>query len=68
METWFVLMTGSSPDGLGSPSFYKRTTNKEEAIEFYKQEKDNPYSTGKVWFVTDSTMDVLFPWTDMESL
>ncbi len=52
--TWYILYDGLSVDGRGDPDFYKRTTDKQEAIEHWKKCKDNPYSTGKVVAYTDT--------------
>ena len=57
MDVWYLLFDGSSPDGSGWPDYIGRTTDKEVAKEhFWKTHySNNPYSTGKVDIVDDSS-------------
>jgi hypothetical protein len=55
METWFLLFSGQSADGNGQPKYIGRTLDKKIALKHYKQCKKNPYSTGCVKIVTDTS-------------
>lgn len=59
-DVWYLLFKGESVDGMGKPDFYKRTLDKKEAINFYKGEKKNPYSTSQVFYVTDDNYHRIF--------
>jgi hypothetical protein len=52
--TWYILYDGSSVDGRGNSDFYKRTTDKQEAIEHWEKCRNDPYFTGKVVAYTDT--------------
>jgi hypothetical protein len=52
--TLYVLYDGESEDGMGHPKYYKRTTDKQEAMEHWKKCKEDPYSIGEVVAYTDT--------------
>ena len=58
METWFLLFSGSSPDGTGQPQYSKRTTDKAEARRHYELCKKDPYSNGDVRIATDTVYGI----------
>ena len=66
--TWYILYDGNSVDGTGSPDFYKRTTDKQEAKEHWKKCKSNPYSTGRVVAYTDTKQIRIIAEYDWEGL
>jgi hypothetical protein len=52
---WYLVFAGSSCDGRGTPSFKKRTFDREEAVASYRAYVCSPYAFGHVIEVTDST-------------
>lgn len=52
---WYLLFDGSSPDGRGTANYIGRTLSRQEAKRFLKKNSDNPYWTGYVLIVTDTT-------------
>jgi hypothetical protein len=68
METWFLLFSGSSPDGRGNPHYSKRTTDKAEARRHYERCKKDPYSVGKVQIITDGGYSTASENTDWDSV
>lgn len=56
----YILYGGESADGTGSGYFLKATESKEEALKHYKSIKSNPYSTGEVQVLTESSLDTIF--------
>ena len=55
-RTIYLLFSGDSPDGMGSPKYKGRTLDKEKARKhFLKCEKD-PYSTGNVEKLTSKKL------------
>jgi hypothetical protein len=65
--TWYILYDGQSVDGRGNPEFYKRTTDKQEAMEHWKKCKEDPYSIGKVVAYTDE-QQITFFWEHIWSV
>lgn len=55
METWFLLYGGTSEDGMGNGLYIGRTTSVLDAYKHYRNCVENPYSTGYVLIVTDSS-------------
>lgn len=57
MSTWYLLFEGSSADGRGNPDYVGRTTDPAAAKKHFRMVdyRKDPYSTGKVMIVTDST-------------
>lgn len=53
--TWFLLYGGTSADGAGPGKYVGRTTDPEVARAHHHEVKNDPYSTGYVEIVTDST-------------
>ena len=68
METWYLLYGGESEDGRGSGKYIGRTTDKTVAEKHFKQCRKNPYSTGKVQIVTDTSSEVAYAQTRWESI
>jgi hypothetical protein len=58
-ETWFLLYGGESADGLGPGRYETRTTDEEVAKRHLERIRENPYSTGKVMVITDTTIRML---------
>lgn len=65
-DVWWLLFKGDSVDGVGKPDFFKRTLDKKEAMDFYKEDGKNPYSTSKVFFVTDGEYSCVFDIKDFD--
>lgn len=53
--SWYLVFTGSSVDGRGIPEFRWRTTDKEEALKFFRTCVSTPYDFGHIAEVTDKT-------------
>lgn len=56
LEPWFLLYGGTSEDGAGPGRYVGRTTDRDAALRHFHEIKRNPYSTGGVDIVTDSTL------------
>jgi len=54
-ENWYLLYDGQSTDGRGNAKYFMRTTDKHIAEMHYRKILKNPYSTGYVVILTDST-------------
>ena len=67
-KTWYLLYDGNSADGRGTGSYMGRTLNQQEARKHYDKCMSNPYSTGKVVIVTDTTERLAGQDTDWDSL
>jgi isopentenyl phosphate kinase len=46
---WFLLYSGSSPDGMGRADYVGRTTDQIYALQHLVHERLSPYNTGDVW-------------------
>ena len=57
-EKWYLLFSGSSSDGMGSPSYVGRTLNQCDAMNHYIEEKSSPYNNGHVEIVTDKSISI----------
>ena len=68
MNTWFLLFSGQSCDGRGTPTYTSRTEDVEVAHKYYKQCKSNPYSFGHVAIVTDTVYTIASTTTDWSKL
>lgn len=68
METWYLLYGGISEDGRGPGTYIGRTTNKAKAQKHDAVCRKDPYSTGKVVIVTDTTHTTATPWTDWSTI
>lgn len=54
-KTWYVLREGSSCDGMGVPSFIRRTQQPLDA-RFHLKKKRTPYEFWDVIVITDTSM------------
>lgn len=60
-ETWYLLYSGSSCDGRGTPKYKERTLNRDYARVFLKKVRSTPYSFGHVIEINEKG-DVFHPW------
>lgn len=65
MEAWYLLYGGESVDGCGRAEYVARTLDKKVALKHFDKINKNPYSTGKVVVVTDSTLYHVFHREDL---
>ena len=65
--TWYLLYTGTSTDGRGPGVYVGRTTSKLTAYHHYQTERANPYSTGGVQIVTDTSNTFAHAFTDWDA-
>lgn len=66
MKTWYILLRGESVDGRGFPEYFRRTTDKSIAREYYKDCYNNQHSMGQVWIFTDSERVLADYFTDWD--
>jgi hypothetical protein len=52
---WYLLYDGSSADGMGQGQYVGRTTDEDAANKHADKCRKNPYSTGRVMKVTDTS-------------
>ena len=62
METWYLLLSGSSADGIGTPDYIGRTKDMEIAKAHVKKERSSPFSTGGVQIINDNSTGFYFDW------
>lgn len=55
----YLLYSGESCDGAGQGYFLRATESKEDAAEYYRSIKFNPYSIGKVVVLTENFMQTV---------
>lgn len=55
-ETWYLLFGGSSPDGRGEGGYVGRTIDKKLAFKHFNRISKDPYSTGYVTVITDTSV------------
>lgn len=60
----YLLYGGDSVDGRGVGVFMKATEDIREALTHYKKVKDDPYSTGCVKVLTETTFRRVFSTQD----
>ena len=68
MNTWFLLFSGQSCDGGGTPTYTSRTEDVGVVRRHYMQGKSNPYSFGHVAIVTDTVYTIASTTTDWSKL
>lgn len=60
----YLLYSGQSVDGLGTPDYAGRTEDISVAFKHWTFCKENPYSTGKVVRITDTKETLLITKAD----
>jgi hypothetical protein len=54
MGPWYLLLDGTSEDGMGSPRYKERTLEPAVARMHLRRCRKDPYNVGKVVVITDT--------------
>jgi hypothetical protein len=58
-STWYLLFSGSSPDGQGKPKYVGRTLDIVGASDFLLKERKDRFSTGYILAIQDKITKTL---------